>query len=172
MSNGAREFTKIKPSFVPYTWKGILTMVLGLAIFVFVFVVQLPVLFRLSSAPVLLAALVLVGLGFLMVLVGAVRRGMYTYQITDSQILIQKQLLSRSVRKIPFVALSDVEVSQTLFGRLAGYGNIAPISKSGYGLVRGADRTENLVAEMTNVPHPDRVANLIMSRVSLMPTAS
>jgi len=96
---------------------------------------------------------------------------MHTYQITNSQILIQKQLLSRSVRKIPFVALSDVEVSQTLFGRLAGYGNIVPISKSGYGLVHGVDHTENLVAEMTNVPNPDRVANLIMSRVSVMATA-
>ena len=147
-------------------------MVLGLAIFAFVFVIQPPVPVRPGLVPILLASLFLLGLGFLMVLVGAVRRGMYTYQITDSQILIQKQLLSRSVRKIPFVALSDVEVSQTLFGRLAGYGNIAPISKSGYGLVHGVDRTENLVAEMRNVPNPDRVANLIMSRVSLMPTAS
>ena len=35
------------------------------------------------------------------------------------------------------------------------------------GLVRGMESTENLVAEMSNVPNPDKVANLIMSRVSL-----
>jgi hypothetical protein len=54
-----------------------------------------------------------------------------------------------------------------LVGRLAGYGNIAPVTKSGYGLVRGMERAENMVAEMTNVSNPDRVADLIMARASI-----
>jgi uncharacterized membrane protein YdbT with pleckstrin-like domain len=101
-----------------------------------------------------------------MILIGAVRRNTYTYQLTQSDLIIQKQLLRRSLRRIPFASISDVEVSQSLAGRLAGYGNIAPITKSGYGLVRGMEQTENLVAEMTNVPDPDKVANLILSRTS------
>jgi uncharacterized membrane protein YdbT with pleckstrin-like domain len=101
-----------------------------------------------------------------MILIGAVRRNMYTYQITDSDLIIQKQLLGRSLRRIPFISISDVEVSQSIAGRLARYGNIVPITKSGYGLVRGMDKSENKVAEMTNVPNPDKVANLILSRAS------
>ncbi len=111
----------------------------------------------------------LAGLGLVMISVGAVRRNMYTYQLAQSDLIIQKQFLSRSVRRIPFASISDVEVSQSFVGRLARYGNIVPISKSGYGLVRGMERTENVVAEMRNVPNPDKVANLIMSRASLVP---
>ncbi len=93
---------------------------------------------------------------------------MYTYQLTDSDVIIQKQFLGRSVRRIPLASISDVEVSRTFVGRLARYGNIVPITQSGYGLVRSTERTENIVAEMTNVPNPDKVANLIMSKVSAM----
>ena len=66
-----------------------------------------------------------------MIVIGTVKRNMYAYQVTDSGIIIQKQLLRRSVRRIPFASLSDVEVSQSLVGRLAGFGNVVPISKSG-----------------------------------------
>ncbi len=108
----------------------------------------------------------LVGIGLLAILVGIARRNALTYMITDSDVVVQRQLLSRSVRRIPFASISDVEVSQSVIGRMVGYGNIAPVTKSGYGLVRGMDRTENLVAEMTDVPNPDKVANLILSKVS------
>ena len=125
-----------------------------------------------TSAYVLtLASLGIVGLGVLMILVGVVRRNMYTYDITDC-IAVQKQFLRRSVRRIPFASLSDVEVSQSLIGRLAGFGNIIQLTKSGFGLIHGADPTEKLVAEMKNVPHPDEVANLIMSRASEMSKVS
>ena len=111
-------------------------------------------------------ALGIMGLGLLAILISSIRRNAFTYLITDSDVVVQKQLFSRTVRRIPFFSISDVEVSQSFIGRLAGYGNIAPVTKSGYGLVRGMDRTENMVAEMTNVPKPDKVAELIMSRVS------
>jgi len=160
---------KIKPSLLPYTWKSFIVVALGLALLVGSYVVQLPITSVYKSGAVLtVAGLSLIGLGFLMILIGLVRRNMYTYLITDSHITIQKQLLRRSVRRIPFSSLSDVEVSQSLIGRLARFGNIIPVTKSGYGLVRGVDPTENIVAEMTNVPHPDKVADLIMSRASLM----
>jgi uncharacterized membrane protein YdbT with pleckstrin-like domain len=105
----------------------------------------------------------------LAILIGVVRRNMYTYILTDSEMVVQKQLLSRSVRRIPYASLTDVEVSQTIIGRMAGYGNIAPVTKSGYGLVRGVNRAENLVSEMANVPNPDKVADIILTRASLTP---
>lgn len=172
MSVGNRQVMKIKPSLVPFTWKGILVILLGLVLSLGLSVFQTLLPFLIGFGYLLtLAGLGLVGLGFLMGLVGLVRRNMYTYQLTDSDLIIQKQFLGRSARRIPLASISDVEVSQTFVGRLAGYGNIVPISKSGYGLVRGMERTENVVAEMTNVPNPDKVASLIISRTSAMAKA-
>jgi membrane protein YdbS with pleckstrin-like domain len=160
---------RIKPSLLPFAWKGLLVLVIGLAILVGSFMFQPPPTFPFAGDYVLsLIGLGAMAVGALMVLIGAIKRNVYTYQITNSGIIIQKQLLRRTVRRIAFASLSDVEVSQSLIGRLAGFGNVVPISKSGYGLVHGVDPTENFVAEMKNVPNPDRVANLIMSRASLM----
>jgi len=167
------ESIRIKPSLLPFTWRGIIVVALGIILLVASNVLALPIgLPYTSSNVVTLASLGIVGLGVLMILVGVVRRNMYTYDITDSCIAVQKQFLRRSVRRIPFASLSDVEVSQSLIGRLAGFGNIIPITKSGFGLIHGADPTEKLVAEMKNVPHPDEVANLIMSRASEMSKVS
>jgi uncharacterized membrane protein YdbT with pleckstrin-like domain len=166
-ANGVIE---IKPSLIPFAWKGLITFAFGLALLAGSSVIQLPMALGLTGGYILiLAGLGVIGLGILMILAGLVRRNMYTYKVTDSYIAIQKQLLRRSVRQIPFSSLSDVEASQSLVGRLAGFGNIVPITKSGYGVVHGMDHTENIVAEMSNAPHPDKVANLIMSRASLMP---
>ncbi len=127
------------------------------------FVLQFP----LSSADSLLryAALAVVGIGLLGVLIGAVRRNAFTYLITDTDVVVKKQLLRRSVRRIPFSSISDVQVSQSIVGRLARYGDVVPVTKSGYGLVRGTEPGENIVAEMADVPNPDKVADLIMARL-------
>jgi uncharacterized membrane protein YdbT with pleckstrin-like domain len=159
LSVQAKEDIEIKPSFVPFAWKGFLVVLLGLVVF--------GVSFLFSSAGFLLmyVALGLVGLGVLGMLIGVVRRNAFTYLITDSDVVVQRQLLRRSVRRIPFSSISDVQVSQSIVGRLANYGDIVPVTKSGYGLVRGTERGENIVAEMADVPSPDEVADLIMSRL-------
>jgi len=159
----------IKPSLVPFTWKGLVLIALAFVLLAATFVFQAYLRLFSNLGPLsILASLGLAGLGFLMIVIGIVRRNMYTYQLTNSHILIKKQLLGRSIRTIPFASVSDVEVSQSLAGRLAKYGDLVPITKSGYGLVRGMERTENIVAEMTNVPNPDKVAAMIMARVSMM----
>jgi uncharacterized membrane protein YdbT with pleckstrin-like domain len=159
LSVQAKEDIEIKPSFVPFAWKGFLVVLLGLVVF--------GVSFLFSSAGFLLmyVALGLVGLGVLGMLIGVVRRNAFTYLITDSDVVVQRQLLRRSVRRIPFSSISDVQVSQSIVGRLANYGDIVPVTKSGYGLVRGTEPGENIVAEMADVPSPDEVADLIMSRL-------
>jgi membrane protein YdbS with pleckstrin-like domain len=163
LSVQAKQDIRIKPSFVPFAWKGFVVVLLGLVVFGVSFLFK----FSLSSAGSLLGyvALGLVGLGVLCMLVGVVRRNAFTYLITDSDVVVQKQLLGRSVRRIPFSSISDVQVSQTLVGRLARYGDVVPVSKSGYGLVRGTEPGERLNAEMVDVPNPDKIADLIMSRL-------
>jgi uncharacterized membrane protein YdbT with pleckstrin-like domain len=148
---------------VPFAWKGFVVVLLGIVVYGVSFVFQ----FSLPSADSLLryAALALIGIGLLDVLIGAVRRNAFTYLITDSDVVVKKQLLRRSVRRIPFSSISDVQVSQSIVGRLVRYGDVVPVTKSGYGLVRGTEPGENLVAEMADVPNPDQVADLIMSRL-------
>ena len=168
------ETIKIKPSFIPYVWKGLTLVVLGVIVSMAASMIPVPLSlsFRAFGTLIGYVAFALIVLGLLGVLVGAVRRNMFTYVIGDRDVVVQKQLLRRSVRRIPFASISDLQVSQTLIGRLAGYGNIAPVTKSGYGLVHGMDRSENVVQEMINVPKPDKVADLIMSKVSTIPQPS
>jgi uncharacterized membrane protein YdbT with pleckstrin-like domain len=158
LSAEAKQDIKIKPSFVPFAWKGFVVVLLGIVVYGVSFLFKS--LFLLGYA-----ALGLVGLGVLGVLIGVVRRNAFTYLITDSDVVVKRQLLRRSVRRIPFSSISDVQVSQSVVGRLAKYGDVVPVTKSGYGLVRGTEPGENIVAEMSDVPNPDRVADLIMSRL-------
>jgi uncharacterized membrane protein YdbT with pleckstrin-like domain len=163
LSAEAKQDIKIKPSFVPFAWKGFVVVLLGIAVYGASFLFGSP----LSSVGSLLgyAALALIVIGLLSVLIGVVRRNAFTYLITDSDVVVKRQLLRRSVRRIPFSSISDVQVSQSIVGRLARYGDVVPVTKSGYGLVRGTEPGENLVAEMANVPNPDKVADLIMSKI-------
>ena len=164
LSTQANQDIRIKPSLVPFAWKGFVVVLLGLVVYGVSFLFKSP----LASAGSLsrYVALGLVGLGVLRVLIGVVRRNAFTYLITDSDVVVQKQLFGRSVRRIPFSSISDVQVSQTIVGRLARYGDVVPVSKSGYGLVRGTEPGERLNAEMVDVPNPDKVAELIMSRLN------
>jgi uncharacterized membrane protein YdbT with pleckstrin-like domain len=163
LSAEAKQGIRIKPSLVPFAWKGSLVLLLGLVVYGVSFVFEFP----LSSADSILryVALGLAGLGVLSILIGTIRRNAFTYLIADTDVVIQKQLLGRSVRRIPFSSISDVQVSQSIVGRLARYGDVVPVTKSGYGLVRGTQPGENLNAEMVDVPNPDNVAELIMSRL-------
>ena len=143
---------------MPFAWKGFVVVLLGLVVYGVSFLFK-------SLSLLMYVALGLVGLGVLGMLIGVVRRNAFTYLITDSDVVVKRQLLRRSVRRIPFSSISDVQVSQSIVGRLAKYGDVVPVTKSGYGLVRGTEKGENIVAEMSDVPNPDKVADLIMSRL-------
>ena len=163
MSAQTKQEIRLKPSLVPFAWKGFAVVLLGIVVYVLSLVFQFPALA--AGSLLRIVALALIGIGLLGMLIGVVRRNAFTYLITDSDVVVKRQLLRRSVRRIPFSSISDVQVSQSIVGRLARYGDIVPVTKSGYGLVRGTEHGENIVAEMADVPNPDKVADLIMSRL-------
>ena len=72
LSSQAKQEVRIKPSLVPFAWKGFVVVLLGIVVYGVSFVFRFP----LPSADFLLryAALALIGIGLLGVLIGAVRR--------------------------------------------------------------------------------------------------
>jgi uncharacterized membrane protein YdbT with pleckstrin-like domain len=163
----------IKPSYVPFV---------GVGLKFFFLVVPFLYLARWFLAPSLPPelALLLTGLTLLMmvatfaglvaVLVGIVRRNAFTYLITDGGIIITRQLVTRDSRQIPYDAISDVQVLQGFLGRLFNYGDVIPITRSGFGLMtdpRGRGVTSyTSVAEMTDTPNPFSLAHQIRERMA------
>jgi uncharacterized membrane protein YdbT with pleckstrin-like domain len=164
----------IRPSYVPFVSKGTAIIVAAIIAYGFVTTNSLAQWGVLSDNGLgYLASYALFGLmaiGFLSLTVGFFRRNAYTYMITETDIIVRRQLLTRNIRRIPLASISDVQISQSMLGRLAGYGDIVPISKSGYGILRDVDyQSETVVTEMTDVPNPDHVADYIMSKIEQTP---
>ncbi|MFN4132897.1 MAG: PH domain-containing protein [Candidatus Hadarchaeales archaeon] len=58
----------------------------------------------------------------------------FTYFLTNKRIIIYKKFITISSRQIQYDDISDVVVDQGIIGRLFGFGNVIPITKSGLGL--------------------------------------
>jgi uncharacterized membrane protein YdbT with pleckstrin-like domain len=156
----------IKPSYVPFVGRWITAILL---IFFAFAAVHTEGLLPIPSGAMYLIdyALLIVGIiSLLGTLLGVARRNAYSYTITNTGIIVKKQLFRRSVRQIPFTSISDVYVNQTIIGRLANYGNVVPVTKSGYGIVPEMEySSEATTSEMTDVSRPDEVAEIIMQRI-------
>jgi uncharacterized membrane protein YdbT with pleckstrin-like domain len=72
--------------------------------------------------------------------------------VTEEQVLVVRSALRRQTRSVPLRAVERLDVSQTLVGRLLGYGSIM--------LENGGRRSR-----LAYVPHPDRVSRLIAAHV-------
>jgi len=104
-------------------------------------------------------------LGVLALIIGAVRRNSCTYTLDGEGVTISRQLFSSYSRRIPYPAISDVSVSQSAIGRLVGYGDVIPVTKSGFGLMKDERYSgEAYVTQMTDVPNPNNIAQAIMDR--------
>ncbi len=68
--------------------------------------------------------------------------------VTDQQILVVKSAVRRETRSVPLRTVERLAVTQSLAGRLLGYGSI---------VVENGGRRSRLAF----VPHPDRVSELI-----------
>jgi uncharacterized membrane protein YdbT with pleckstrin-like domain len=72
--------------------------------------------------------------------------------VTEEQVLVVRSALRRQTRSVPLRAVERLDVSQTLVGRVLGYGSIM--------LENGGRRSR-----LAYVPHPDRVSRLIAAHV-------
>jgi len=57
----------------------------------------------------------------------------FTYYLTNKRIVIYRKFITISSRQIQYDDISDVVVDQGIIGRIFGFGNVIPITKSGLG---------------------------------------
>jgi uncharacterized membrane protein YdbT with pleckstrin-like domain len=88
------------------------------------------------------------------------------YILTLNGVIIRRSFISRIRREIPYSRISDVTVEQTLLGRIFRYGDIIPVSISGFGII-GQERyaAERRLDQLDSVSNPYHVAQLIMEQV-------
>ncbi len=77
--------------------------------------------------------LFLAALGALCLLASFFYSRAFTYYLTTKRILLYRKFITISSRQIQYDDLSDVVVEQGIVGRLFGFGNVIPITKSGLG---------------------------------------
>ena len=78
------------------------------------------------------ALLALLGLSFLVATY--FYSGAFTYYLTNKRIIIYRKFITISTRQIQYDDLSDVVVDVGIIGRIMGFGNVIPVTKSGLGL--------------------------------------
>jgi len=77
--------------------------------------------------------LFLTAVGILGLLITFFYSGAFTYYLTTKRIILYRRFITISSRQIQYDDLSDVMVDQGIIGRLFGFGNVIPITKSGLG---------------------------------------
>lgn len=91
----------------------------------------------------------------------------------SNAIVIRRSLISRIRREILYAKISDVAVEQTFLGRIFGYGDVIPVSISGFGVIaQERYAAERRLDQLDSVKDPYWVAQFIMERTvaSLAPT--
>jgi len=87
-----------------------------------------------ASSLGLLVGLFFLGVGILGVVITLCYLNAFRYYVTDKRIIVYRKFISISTRQVQYDDISDVVVDQGLFGRIFGFGNVIPITKSGLGL--------------------------------------
>jgi hypothetical protein len=76
----------------------------------------------------------LVLIGILLLVATYYYSGAFTYYLTNKRIVIYRKFITISTRQIQYDDLSDVVVDVGIIGRIVGFGNVIPVTKSGLGL--------------------------------------
>jgi uncharacterized membrane protein YdbT with pleckstrin-like domain len=76
-------------------------------------------------------AVVLLLAGLIVILVGTVRRNATEMAVTNRRVVIKTGLTSRKTIEMMLNKVESIEVSETAFGRMLGYGTIAVIGTGG-----------------------------------------
>ena len=83
-----------------------------------------------------------------------IHRMIHRWEITQDNFIHVSGLINKRVKKLDFFAISDIEVSQTPWQRLLGYGNINIHQFSE-------------VVSLKDINHPQRVADLLENTIEL-----
>ena len=75
--------------------------------------------------------------------------------ITDDALIESKGILGKTIRKVSFPAISDIDISQTPHKRLLGYGNVN---------VRLYTAKTNF--SVKNINYPDDFADILQKKIS------
>ena len=78
-----------------------------------------------------IAAIVLIVGGFVLILVGNLRRSATEMAVTNRRVIIKRGLASRTTIEMLLSKVESVEVSEPAFGRMLGYGSIVVIGTGG-----------------------------------------
>jgi len=78
--------------------------------------------------------ILLVLLGLLFLIATYFYSGAFTYYLTNKRIVIYRKFITISTRQIQYDDISDVVVDVGIIGRIVGFGNVIPVTKSGLGL--------------------------------------
>lgn len=60
--------------------------------------------------------------------------GSHTFYITNERIILKKRFIQRDSREIFYEKISDVSLHQGIFGRIFNFGNVVPVTQSGFGM--------------------------------------
>ncbi len=78
--------------------------------------------------------LILAAGGLLHMVAVDIWRRSHHYRITDFRIIFQGGVIVRKERQVRYDSLTDLDISQSVLGRLLDYGTIIPVTQSGFGL--------------------------------------
>jgi len=175
------EILPLNPSPVPYLGRPVGLLMLSLGLFLFsqpdtlaiilsaiipVPVISVPQAFQGLFNILSLASLLTGAVACISFPIAVAYRNANTYVLTSNGIMICRSFISRIRREIPYIRVSDVTVEQTLLGRIFSYGDIIPVSISGFGII-GEERyaAERRLDQLNSVSKPYHVAQLIMEQV-------
>lgn len=173
----------MKPSLVPYLGKPVGLLVLSITLYVLNQSDVLALMLSTLPFPVTprslqtfeslfnvlsLASLVTGAVAAISLLMAITYRNAKTFFLTEDGIIIRRSFISRIRRDIPYTKISDVTVEQTFLGRIFGYGDVVPVTISGFGaMAQVRNVAESRLDQLDSVNNPYHISQLILARAQL-----
>jgi uncharacterized membrane protein YdbT with pleckstrin-like domain len=172
---------KLKPALIPYLGKSVGLLLASIALLVLgrsdtlEFILSTIAPFPVKSIPDIVTAIcsILSLAGVVTAIIAAISfitaqvyRNANTYLLTRDRIIIRRSLISSIRREIPYSKISDVTIDQTLLGRIFGYGDVIPISISGFGIIEQERYpSEKRLDQLDSVAKPRDVSQRILKHM-------
>ena len=97
-------------------------------------VVALYLFFYLDIGDVLFLPAFSVGCSAISFLIITIYIQSHTFYITNERVILKKKFIGKDSREIFYEKISDVSLHQGLLGRMFNFGNVVPVTQSGFGM--------------------------------------